>query len=310
MNQAQAVRFEIGSAWERWMSPRFLGRDWVLREPVTRSIEIAVLPELACMRRLFGRSSRYRTINEIRCQLSSLLDTVGALIVEGAIQPWRCVRLSSDEPELPLSLRSVKLGVFPVSGDPIHWGHVLMALTAMVQARLDKVVFVVRGECQDDEMPENVRQETVRDVTKGFEPLLSYSPVGRECGLDDVDRVFGLLGLNPLVRIDAFCIVPPGQADLQFGGLVDRVSQGVRESAKKGGSMHSVSILRLSRGGEARTEQGTPVPVRVIPGPGSHACAEEIRAALAGNHDPEILSAVPFSVYQRLQEVMGATGMK
>jgi len=293
------------------MSPRFLGREWVLREPVTRSIEVAVLPELACMGRLFGRSSRYRLINEIRCQLSGLLDAVGTLIVEGAIQPWRCVRLSSDEPELPLSLRPVRLGIFPLSGDPVHWGHVLAALSAMAQARLDKVVFVVRGGCGGESVPEDVRQETVREVMKGFEPLLSYSPVGRECGNDATEDVFGLLDLNPLVRIDAFYIVSADQADkAHTRALAEEVSRRARESAKKGGSMHSVSLLCLSPTGETCAEQGTPVPVRVVPGPMPQACAEDIRAALAGDRDSEILSTVPFSVYRRLQEVMGATGTK
>jgi nicotinic acid mononucleotide adenylyltransferase len=88
------------------------------------------------------------------------------------------VRLSREDPVEKFSTRPLRLGIFPVNANPIHWGHLLAGLSAIVNARLDRVVYLVTTDMagRRDMLPEDLRHDTARELLKSFEPLLCYSP--------------------------------------------------------------------------------------------------------------------------------------
>lgn len=299
----------------RWPLPKGpQGWQLMLREPVTRSIEVAMLPQLACMSRLLGRNSHNKPLTEIHCRLKELLEAIEGLIVEGAIQPWRCVRLGAEDEEPASHERPIRLGVYPVSANPIHWGHILAGLAAIASARLDKVVYVVAGNDprRNDLLAEEVRHSAARELLASFEPLLCYSPLARGTELDGETNLFRLLDLNPTQRIDAFYIA--GTDHCRRGHPVTGEADTIRElesglmrqiygKDNPADGAHSLSILFLKReqdGGKPRTF----IPLRFMPSPLPAVSSTVIRESLSAERKADVLAALPFTVFQCLQRVI------
>ena len=59
------------------------------------------------------------------------------------IDPSAKIRLSESDPAVPVSYRPTRIGVYPVAADPFQWGHLLIALRAVGELNVDKVVFVL-----------------------------------------------------------------------------------------------------------------------------------------------------------------------
>jgi hypothetical protein len=319
MSTAQTRYRRLTSSAERRTSARgALKSASLLREPVTRSIEVGLIPELACMARFLGRAPHNKPVSDIRRRLVAALDAVEALIVEGAIQPWRRVRLSAEDAQQPISLRPLRLGVYPLSANPIHWGHVLAGLSAMVHGRLDKVVYIVTTEeGRADMLPKESRHEAARELLKSFEPLLCYSPIARETSSDGESSVFHILDLNPTTRIDAFFLAGAKKCRRRNSitgepETIEKLENGVlrRIYARRNndGEMHSLSLLFL-QGQEGFVAPQTFIPLRFIPSPMPDACSREILHALSKKRDPEVLSALPFSVFHHMQEAVRAGKM-
>jgi len=289
-----------------------------LREPVTRSIEVAVLPELACMSRLLGRAPANRCLTDIHRRLREHLDRVEELIVEGAIQPWRRVRLCREDVEPPMEERPIRLGIYPVSANPLHWGHLLAGLSAIVTLGLDKVVYAVAEDNRcADVMPEELRLCATRELLTSFEPLFCYYPISRETEYDGGSSLFSILELNSGQKIDAFYLA---EAD---GSLRDHPVMGVSDTIRKlengiirriysgehGEGTHSLSIVFLD--GQERNRVGDSfLPQRHIPSPLPTVSSNRIRDVLRGEHNPDVLAALPFTVFQYAQGLIKGERVK
>jgi hypothetical protein len=252
--------------------------------------------------------------------LRALLDTIEALIVEGEIQPWQSLRLSEDDAPCAGSTEPIRLGVYPVRADPIHWGHIFHGLSAMASARLDKVVYVVVDNGCDEQglLPKELRCCTACDLLKSFEPLLCYSPVGRECDTDAESSVFRLLALNPERKIDAFYI---GDADTDAptdgkgtsmrrehaavpGKTIKKLESGVlRQIYRDGGygsGAHSLSLIFVT-GNPAADVPDTFLPMRFIPAPAPELSVGSARNTIMGDRNSGFLAALPYSVFRQIQ---------
>ncbi len=295
----------------------FTGDSAVIENPtpdrVTKAIEVAMLPELACMAKLLGKSARQKPLLEIHSQAKRVLGGIESLIAEGVVRPWQRLRLSDDDPEPPLSHGPIRLGVYPITGNPMHWGHLLAGLSAMIRIKLDKVVFVIAGgdPRKNDLLPEEVRHESVRDLLRGFDPLLCYSPIARGTERDGESNLFHLLSLNPRQRIDAFYIAGTdhcfrrnsvtGEAD-----TVQKLETGVMHRGYGYGECvsgaHTLSVVFIQRERRCRAPD-TFLPVRFIPSPLPDVSSTDIRDALSGRRHAAALAALPFTVFQYLQGV-------
>lgn len=50
------------------------------------------------------------------------LDLVAELMRTGQIDPYRRVRLAERDSPAPIDSRPLRLGIFPITADPLHWG--------------------------------------------------------------------------------------------------------------------------------------------------------------------------------------------
>jgi hypothetical protein len=217
-------------------------------EPTIRGIEVALLTEFACMSRILRHSSRSKRLEEIHGLLEAALQEIQHLILEGGIQPWKRLHLSKNELEPEPCRDPVRVGVYPLAGNPLHWGDILSGLTVMAKARLDKVVYVIvdDGEKNADLLPAETRRAASRDVLAIFDPLLVHSNMAGG-HFDPIKDISSLYALNPNQKLDVYYVACTGH--------------------------------RLA---------------------GQEVSTARIRETLCGARDPDVLSALPYSVFRHM----------
>jgi len=93
------------------------------------------------------------------------------------IRPLCQIMLSEGDSSVLVEERPLRVGVYPLAANPLHWGHVLLGLSTMASMRLDKVVFVIAG--TDSRKPSLLSAETRhrlgRSVIETFDPVFAYS---------------------------------------------------------------------------------------------------------------------------------------
>ena len=106
----------------------------------------------------------------------------------------------------------------------MHWGHILVALSAMAASKLDKVVFVIAG--SDPRKPSMTSEETRhhlgRSVIEMFHPLFAYSPLALGTDLDGETNLARLLKLNSHQPMDVFYIAGGDHYRRQTAGETSR----------------------------------------------------------------------------------------
>lgn len=105
--------------------------------------------------------------------------------------------------------RPIKIGIYPVAADPFHWGHLIVALRAIGDLGLDKVVFVLAGD--DPRKPAMTpvldRHPMGREVLDKFSPFFAYSPIAVGTQFDGETNIFRILELNAGVPVVAWYMV-------------------------------------------------------------------------------------------------------
>jgi hypothetical protein len=181
-------------------------------EPTIRGIEVALLTEFACMSRILRRSSRGKRLEEIHDSLEAALQEIQDLILGGGIRPWRYLRLSRNDVEPEPCMDPIRVGVYPLTGNPMHWGDVLSGLTVMAKANLDKVVYMISddGERKSDLIPAEIRNAAARDILSLFDPLLLCWNMAHEGRFDPVKDISLLHSLNPGRKLEVHYMVCSG----------------------------------------------------------------------------------------------------
>ncbi|MBI2385310.1 MAG: hypothetical protein HYV14_04770 [Elusimicrobia bacterium] len=127
----------------------------------------------------------------------------------GEIDPSLDLRVDPDGPPVSSPARPLKVGVYPVAADPFHWGHLIVALRAVGDLSVDKVVFVLAGD--DPRKPTMTpvldRHPMGVEVLKGFAPFFVYSPIAVGTQFDGETNIFRILALNPGMPVEAWYMV-------------------------------------------------------------------------------------------------------
>ncbi len=156
--------------------------------------------------------------------LAERLDAVDDLISSGRIRPHCQLALSDGEAPISSGERLLRVGVYPLAANPMHWGHVLVGLTAVISIGLDKVVFIIAGSDRRKlfMVAADSRHRLGRSVIEMFHPLFAYSPLAFGTEFDGETNLGRLLRLNLRSPMDAFYIAgadhyrrttPAGEAD-------------------------------------------------------------------------------------------------
>ena len=163
----------------------------------------------------FLEMERWATDPECHDNLRSIADSVAErlsaileLAESGRIQLFRRLVLAEGDEPAPVEERPLRLGIYPLAANPMHWGHILVGLSAMASLRLDKVVFIIAGE--DSRKPSMTSAETrhrlARSAIETFNPLFEYSPLALHTSLDGETNCGRLLALNADQPLEAFYI--------------------------------------------------------------------------------------------------------
>ena len=100
--------------------------------------------------------------------------------------------------------RPIRAGFLALAGNPLWWGHLLVALIAQGQLGLDTVVFRVQGQieykdvAESNRVPVGQRHEMAKRVLRHFYPLLRYTDLGSEPGnqREGADELYRYMELN------------------------------------------------------------------------------------------------------------------
>jgi len=224
-----------------------------------------------------------------------LLSRIAGLIGRGEIDPSVRLRASPDDPPVPTVERTITIGVYPVTADPFHWGHLIAAMTAMAELKLDKVVFVIAG---DDPRKTKMTQAPFRHamgrhVLGMFAPLFGYSSIAMGTNFDGETNIFRILKLNEEQSIHAYYIVGGDHYRLTDAKGNDdtllKIEKGLHDPNRYNPAKQSVSLAFIERD-EPLEEIATPLDVHLLPGAGFDASSTKARA---GHYE-----LMPFSAYE------------
>jgi uridine kinase/nicotinic acid mononucleotide adenylyltransferase len=128
---------------------------------------------------------------------------------QGQVDPYARVNLlkfsaESEDSRLHDIDREVRVGFFPITGNPMNWGHILPPLMAMNALGLDTVVIRVQGEigykklaaCERVSVAD--RHHMVNQAISGLYPLFRYTDLGSEENndLEGAEEMHRFLELN------------------------------------------------------------------------------------------------------------------
>jgi len=247
-----------------------------------------------------GRTSSRRRIEEIQGIAGSLLRRIEDLIAAHQINPWTRVRLSPDDPPVPLLPRAARIGVFPLSANPLHWGHLLSGLAVMAQARLDKIVYIVALDSpqSEDLYPEEMRREAAAEAIALFQPLFVLAPGSAAKTLSGPLSFFRFLGLNGQQRLEAVYI--SGHECSTSTSMRETLDALQNNGAAHNERMHTTAVAHLEP--NAASKPASPDRrALAFPSPLPAASAVGIRAALRSPVHRDELAFLPACVFRHLR---------
>ena len=242
--------------------------------------------------------------------LDERLAIISELAKSGQTRPFRQIALSEGKRPAPVENRCLRIGVYPLAANPLHWGHILVGLAAIASMKLDKVVFIIAG--ADSRKPwmlsADARHQLGRSVIERFHPLFAYSPLALGTDLDGETNFGRLLSHNPCQRMEAFYVAgadhcrratAQGQPD-----TIQKLERVVEVEKKAGNTLHTVSAVFVDRAGEEgrQREVATFLKMQFLaPIPFSFS-STATRRALRKEMFSEALVSLPYSCLLEIQE--------
>lgn len=277
------------------------GADWL--DPVTGDVLTQVMTELASMGSLLGRGPAAKRIGEIQARARALLHQIARLIIEREINPWMQLRLTPDEPPAAFSPSAARIGVFPLAANPIHWGHLLCGLSVMIQARLDKIVYVITRDSSPaaELYPEELRRGAAAEAIAIFQPLFTLVPGSAGKSTSGPASFFRLLGLNSQQIVEAFYVSGHEScASVSIPETMDALWKEGKTSGSYDERLHRFSIISIAAGAGERSGESN-ARVLVVPSALPGVSEAAVRAALRSSQRRDELSALPACAFRHLR---------
>jgi hypothetical protein len=273
----------------------------------TNRIAHNVLKELYSMREVLGEPALEPDFASLAQSVISPLSHIGHLVMEGRSMPWVRVKHSAGDHPVPPVHREVRLGVFPVAANPLHWAHLLGGLLTIEALALDKVIYVVAGNDfrKLDMAPAEARHAMARSLLRLFHPLFEYSSIALGDSSSGEENLFRILGMNPLQPIHAYYIAgsdhyhryDPATRDPDTLG---KIEEGIARAANGLDSrIHRISVVFLEREHVAE-EIPTSLDVLWVRGLPVQTSSSSIRRAFSDREQRKKLCTLPFTAYMSI----------
>jgi nicotinic acid mononucleotide adenylyltransferase len=275
---------------------------------IIETIKKNVRFETAKMIDIFPSEEKDALLLKIIEECDARLGQIKAHLNRSIISP--SLDIAIRETDYPKSFynKALRIGVYPISANPIHWGHLLVALSAIAQYSLDKVVFIIAG---DDPRKSHLapcqwRHYLSDRILERFHPLLAYSNIARNYQFDGETNIFRFLTLNPFQKIDAFYIVgtdhyyrlDPKRKDKD---TVQKLEENIKQKIHGFNDlMHSVSIIFARRKGGSEIPVETGLNAGFIPALSFEASSTMVREAINNVSKSRALALLPYTVYESI----------
>ncbi len=272
-------------------------------DPIIESVRQRINEELSAMAETLSLPLNAFPFREIRAAAGASLDRIAHHLRRKDVFN-AAVSTSQEASRIYVQNRVIRIGCYPVSADPFHWGHLLIGLNAMARFELDKVIYVLAGsdERKPGITPPAIRHPIGRTILNMFTPLFDYLPRGGSGDPDGESSLFKLLALNRDQMIDAFYIagsdhcrrVDPatGNADT-VQKLEDNMTNGIYGFND---TRHRVFPIFVKRG-LAACRIKTQLEVSFMPGLPFDVSSTAIRQAFAGKEEGDKLAFLPHTAY-------------
>ncbi len=169
----------------------------------TRAIKAWIREQLDLMSEELGKTPD--TYEEILRHSDEALTAIAQRIIDGTLNRHAAINVDPDAPPVKTTDEELNIGVYAVAANPLHWGHILLALDAVAYHGVDQVVFIPQGEDERkpdlDKLNTEQRHEIVPAVLANFAPFFKYSPLGLGNKYDGETNVFRLFKMNPNQRM-------------------------------------------------------------------------------------------------------------
>ncbi len=283
---------------DRSTIPQLKARANALVTPMARN----VVSRIGAMRGVLGAAANAADFEKLERAALALLDRIELLIGEGEIEPQARFRHSAESAHPAPIGRELRIGVFPIAANPIHWALLLGGLLAVERLHLDKVIYPIAGTDprKASLAPEAVRHSMAREVLEPFQPLFEYSSTALGTPIPGEEILFKILRMNPGQAIHAFSIA----GDSHFRrfhpatGRPDTIQK--LEDGMRGhpfgfdGQIHRVSAVFLARSNVDRNVP-TLLDVHHLRGLPLIAASTEVRRALERSDRRWMLYALPYA---------------
>lgn len=146
--------------------------------------------------------------------LSALLE-IEKKILRRQIAPDISLRLSPFDAPLDVSNfeksgKIVRVGFLATTADPLHWGHILLALRAIEEFDLQTVILQVMGDHphkKNQKCKKEFRHSIARYSVESFYPLIRYTPLGYDNLKLGEENAAEFLLLNHHTPLDLYLII-------------------------------------------------------------------------------------------------------
>jgi nicotinic acid mononucleotide adenylyltransferase len=247
--------------------------------------------------------SCHSCLHSVAASVDDQLERIADLAGSGHIRPFCRIALAEDEDVPPIEERKVRIGVYPLAANPIHWGHILVGLTALATLRLDKVIFIIAGTDRRKPfmVPAETRHRLGRLAVETFSPLFEYSPLALDTDLDGETNFGRLLMLNSRQSLQAYYIAGADhyrrKTERGEPDTIEKLEQVMEEQRTACNSRHAVAAVFVRRQGVAvpHDTAATSLNAVVLPPVPLSFSSTAVRRALSRDAYCEALVSLPYS---------------
>lgn len=254
------------------------------------------------MERLATDPACIDSLHSIEACVAENLEIISDAAKSYRMQIFRKIVLQEGDAPVLVEQRPLRLGIYPLAADPMHWGHILVGLSAVASLKLDKVVYIIAG--TDVRKPSmssaDSRHRLGRAVIEVFHPLFEYSSLALHSALDGEANCGRLLKLNARQPMVAFYIAGrdhyrrttlSGEDDTI--AKLERVSVANQENSHRRQTLSAAFVAREGILDEER-DVHTFLNVRTLPAVPFSFSSTAARKALCKDSDCVALVAVPY----------------
>jgi len=150
-------------------------------------------------------------LSRIIQHIKTTLHSIDLKIASGKIKMIDDLHLLKEEGvDESVGKEPVRMGVLGFTSNPLTFGHIAAALSAIDELDLNMLVFLVQGGMkykdimEQDRIPEKVRHEFAEGASESLAPLIKYTDISRNSEMIAEYQLYKLLALNPNRKIDLF----------------------------------------------------------------------------------------------------------